>query len=292
MDAASQIRDFLTTRRARITPGAAGLPSHGRRRRVEGLRRDEVAMLAGISVEYYTRLERGNAGGVSREVLDAVADALQLDEAERTHLADLVRNARPTGAPRRSPAVRVRPGVQRVLDVIDAPAIVRNGRLDVLAANHLGRAIYAPMFDSPATPTNFARYAFLDPDAPAFFGDWDSASNDCVGLLRAEVGRDLYGRELTDLIGQLSTRSDAFRVLWARHDVRLHRRGPKVLHHPLVGEVSLHQESFTLPGDPSLMLAVYSPEPGSGSDDAIRMLASWLAADPSSVAPEQTTTAT
>jgi transcriptional regulator with XRE-family HTH domain len=279
MDATSQIREFLTSRRARIGPDAAGLPSQARRRRVEGLRRDEVAMLAGISVEYYTRLERGNAAGVSREVLDAVSDALQLDEAERVHLADLVRNARPTRAPRRSTTQRVRPGVQRVLDVIDAPAIVRNGRLDVLAANRLGRAIYAPMFDSTETPTNFARYAFLDPSAPEFFGSWDSACADCVGLLRAEVGRDLHGRELTDLIGQLSTRSEEFRVQWARHDVRLHRRGPKILHHPLVGEVSLHQESFTLPGDSSLMLAVYNPEPGSGSDDAIHMLASWIAAD-------------
>ncbi len=278
MDAVAEIREFLTSRRARVTPEAAGLSARARRR-VAGLRRDEVALLAGISVEYYTRLERGNVGGVSTEVLDAVADALQLDPDERAHLTNLVRAVRPTGAHRRSAPQRIRPGIQQVLDAIDAPAIVRNGRLDVLATNRLGRAMYAPMFDSDITPVNFARYAFLDPDAPTFLSDWDTACANCVGLLHAEAGRDMHSRELIDLIGQLSTRSEQFRVLWARHDVRMHHRGPKRLHHPLVGDLEVLQESFTLPGEPSLTMAVYTPEPASPSHDAIRLLASWVAPD-------------
>lgn len=278
MDAKTEIREFLTSRRERVTPEAAGL-TPGPRRRVKGLRRDEVATLAGISVEYYTRLERGGAGGASQEVLEAVADALQLDEGERTHLFDLVRAARPSGQRRRRPAQRIRPGLQQVLDAIDAPAIVRNGRLDVLAANCLGRAMYAPMFDTTVTPVNFARYAFLDPGAPAFFTDWVTACDDCVALLRAEVGRDLHGPELTDLVGQLSTRSEEFAQRWARHDVRIHHRGAKRLHHPIVGDLEVLQESFTLPSDPSLTLAVYTAEPASPSSDALRLLASWVAPD-------------
>lgn len=278
MDPKTQIRDFLTSRRDRVKPETVGLRP-GPRRRVKGLRRDEVAMLAGISVEYYTRLERGNAGGVSREVLDAVADALRMDDSERSHLVDLVRAVRPTPTRRKPSTGTVRPGVQQVLDAIDAPAIIRNGRLDVLASNRLGRAMYTPLFDSDVTPVNFARYLFLDSTAPTFFPDWVEACDDGVALLRSEVGRDINGRELTELIGQLSTQSEEFRVRWARHDVRSRHRGVKRLNHPLVGEIEVAQESFTFPGDPSSVLAVYTPEPSSRSQEALRLLASWVAPD-------------
>jgi transcriptional regulator with XRE-family HTH domain len=194
---------------------------------VPGLRRDEVAVLAGISVEYYTRLERGNLGGASEGVLDAVAGALHLDDTERAHLFDLSRTANmPANKPRRPTAQRVRPSVQRVLDaMVAAPAWVRNGRSDFLAGNRLGRALYAPIFKDPVRPANTARFTFLDPQAKAFYADWDRIANDMVGVLRAEAGRNPYDRSLTDLIGELSTRSEDFRVRWAAHNVRTHQTG-------------------------------------------------------------------
>ena len=217
-DVRSQIREFLTTRRARISPEQAGLPVYRTdRRRVSGLRREEVALLAGISPEYYIRLERGNATGISESVIDGIAHALQLDVAERAHLLDLLRTASTTRRPRRQPARRrVRPTVQRVIDSMHVtPAFVLNGRLDILAANDLGRALYAPMYVDPVRPPNNARFVFLDPRATEFFRDWNKAANDTVALLRAETGRDPYDRETSDLIGELSTRSDEFRRRWA-----------------------------------------------------------------------------
>ena len=182
MDNRTEIREFLASRRARLTPQQAGLPSYGGHRRVAGLRREEVALLAGVSVDYYTRLERGNLGGASESVLDALARALQLDEAERTHLFDLARAANATPGTRRRPASqRIRPGVQRVLDAMTgAPAWIRNGRADVLAANRLGRALYAPVFDSPVRPANTARFTFLDPRATDFYADWERTADDMV----------------------------------------------------------------------------------------------------------------
>ncbi len=248
-------------------------------RRVPGLRREEVALLAGVSVDYYTRLERGNLRGVSEGVLSAVADALRLDEAERAHLADLARaaNARTTPRPRR-PRAQVRPTLQRLLDAMTgAAAFIRNGRLDVLAANRLGRALYAPLFDgSPGTP-NLARFAFLDPRAPAFYADWDEMLRTTVAILRTEAGRDPYDRGLTDLVGELSTRSDAFRTLWAAHDVRLHRTGTKRMRHPMVGDLELDFEAFELPADAGLTLTTYTAAPGSASHDALQLLATWAA---------------
>ncbi len=207
------IREFLTTRRARITPEQAGLPAYGGTRRVKGLRRAEAALLAGISVEYYTRLERGNAAGISEGVLEGISRALQLDEAEHAHLLDLVRASGTTRPPRRRPSQqRVRPVVQQILDAMTGtPAYVRNGRLDILAANELGRALYAPVVDSTTSlpgPPNTARFVFLDPHAPAFFVDWDQAEADVVAILRAQAGRDPYDRTLSDLVGELSTRSE------------------------------------------------------------------------------------
>jgi transcriptional regulator with XRE-family HTH domain len=278
VDASNDIREFLISRRGRITPEQARLPTYGTNRRVTGLRREEVALLAGISAEYYVRLERGNMRGVSEDVLDGIARALQLDEAERMHLFDLARavNATPNRRGRRPTQERVRPVVQRILDsLVAVPAFVRNERLDVLGANRLGEAFYAPLFDEPVRPVNSARFVFLNPGATEFFLDWDTIANDAVGILRAEAGRDPYDKRLSDLIGELSTRSDEFRVRWAAHNVKLHRTGVKRFHHPVVGELTLDFESLDLPGDPGQKLLVYSAEPGSRSQEALDLLASW-----------------
>jgi transcriptional regulator with XRE-family HTH domain len=282
VDNRSEVRDFLTSRRAKVTPEQAGLPAYGGHRRVSGLRREEVALLAGVSADYYIRLERGNLSGVSDSVLEALVRALQLDEAERAHLLDLARaaNTSPAAARgRRRPASRLRPAVQRLLDVMTmAPAYVRNGRLDVLGANALGRAVFAPLFDTAAATPNIARFMFLDPAAQSFYRDWESLAGDTVALLRAEAGRDPYDRALTDLIGELSTRSEVFRAWWAAHNVRLHRSGVKHLHHPLVGELILAYESLELTSDTGLRLNAYTAEPGSASQDGLNLLASWSAA--------------
>jgi transcriptional regulator with XRE-family HTH domain len=282
VDSRTEIRDFLTSRRARITPERAGLPLYGGNRRVTGLRREEVALLAGVSVDYYTRLERGNLSGVSDGVLEALARALQLDEAERAHLFDLARAASTTATAaraRRRPAPQhVRPGVQRVLEAMTmAPAYVRNGRLDLLAANQLGRAVFAPLFATPGRPANIARFIFLDPAAGDFYVDWDSLASDTVALLRAEAGRNPYDRALSDLIGELSTRSETFGTRWAAHNVRFHRTGVKHLHHPVVGDLTLAYESMDLTADAGLRLNAYTAEPGTPSQDALQLLASWTA---------------
>jgi len=284
VDSQAEIRDFLTTRRARITPERAGLPAYGGHRRVSGLRREEVALLAGVSVDYYTRLERGNLTGVSDSVLEALARALQLDEAERAHLFDLTRAANTstvTARGRRRPAPHVRPGVQRLLDAMTmAPAYVRDGRLDVLGTNPLGRAVFAPLFDTAARVPNIARFIFLDRAAQDFYVEWEQLAGDTVALLRAEAGRDPYDRALTDLIGELSTRSEAFRTWWAAHNVRLHRSGVKHLHHPVVGELTLAYESMELVTDPGLRLNAYTAEPGTPAHEALNLLASWTATSP------------
>ncbi|MFI7131975.1 helix-turn-helix transcriptional regulator [Nonomuraea sp. NPDC050153] len=277
MDNRREIREFLTSRRARISPQQAGLPTYGTRR-VPGLRRGEVAQLAGVSVEYYSRLERGDLSGVSDQVLDALAHALRLNDAERTHLEDLARAAGPASRRRRrSTPDRVRPSVQRLLDsMAGAPSFVMNGRGDVLAANALGRALYAPMFDAAGPVPNHARFIFLDARSRLFWGNWERAADDTVALLHAEAGRDPYDKGLTDLVGELSTRSEDFRARWARHDVRRHHLGAKPFHHPVVGDLHLTYESMDLPAD-NLTLVAYGTEPGSDSEDKLRLLASWAA---------------
>ncbi|MEV8426888.1 helix-turn-helix transcriptional regulator [Streptomyces niveus] len=279
MDNRDEVKAFLTSRRARITPEQAGLQHYSRNRRVPGLRRNEVADLAGVSVEYYAQLERGNLSGVSDSVLDALARALQLDEAERAHLADLARTAGPAARSRRKSSARqVRPSVARILELMaEVPAFVNNARLDVLAANPLAQALYAPFFADPARPANHARFAFLNPRARDFWLDWEQIANDTVAVLRTEVGRDPYDKAMTDLIGELSTRSDEFRIRWAAHDVRLHRTGLKHFHHPVVGDLHLNFESMELTADPGLTLTAFSAEAGSPDDDALRVLASWAA---------------
>jgi MmyB-like transcription regulator ligand binding domain/Helix-turn-helix domain len=273
-----EIQTFLTTRRARISPEQAGLPHYdGDRRRVSGLRRDEVALLAGISSQYYTKLERGNAAGVSESVIDGIARALQLDEAERIHLVDLIRAAGTTTAPRRAAPQRVRATVQRVLDsMIGTPALVLNARLDIVTANQLGYALFSPVYAGPVRPANNARFVFLDPHATEFFREWDKVANDTVALLRAEAGRNAYDRRLFDLIGELSTRSNDFRRRWAAHDVQIHSTGIKLIHHPVVGDLDLPFESFPLSPDLSRSLLTYTPEPGSPTQDALTLLASWV----------------
>ncbi len=280
MDTSKEISEFLTSRRARITPEQAGLRTYGSSpRRVPGLRREEVALLAGVSVDYYTRLERGNAAGVSDTVLEALARALQLDDAERAHLFDLARAGHTsTTRRRRRPRQLIRPSVQHMLDAMSGvPAFVRNGRLDILGANRLGRALYSEQYEGAAQPPNTARFFFLDPRATTFYVDWDRVANDVVAVLRAEAGRDPYDRELSDLVGELSTRSELFRTLWAAHNVRRHDTGLKRFHHAVVGELTLTFEAMELVADPGLTMFVYTAEPGSKSEEALNLLASWTA---------------
>jgi transcriptional regulator with XRE-family HTH domain len=297
VDAANELSQFLTSRRAKVTPEQAGLPSYGQRR-VPGLRREEVASLAGVSVEYYKRLERGNATGASDAVLDALADALRLDDAERAHLFDLARATSPTTPRRRHRTAqqRVRPVVQRILDSINAPATVSNMRGDYLAANQLGRALYAPLFESGEQPPNGARFTFLDPAAQTFFVDWEKAAKDLVATLRSMAGRNPYDRALSDLVGELSTRSDAFRAWWAAHNVRYHQTGTKRLQHPVVGHLELSYEVMELAADTQLRLAIFTAEPGSRSEEALNLLASWAATsdqlpDETPAAPDPRSTA-
>ncbi|WP_153411283.1 helix-turn-helix transcriptional regulator [Nocardia macrotermitis] len=275
-----QVREFLTSRRARITPEQAGLPAYGGNRRVAGLRREEVALLAGMSIDYYVRMERGNLAGASDAVLDNLARALQLDDAERAHLFDLARAATPTPARRRraKPATGITPGLRQLLDIItDGPAWIRNARHDMLAANHLARALYAPMLADPRRPANSARFIYLDPAAREFFEDWDRAADDIAAMLRSEAGHNPHDRQLIELIGELSTRSEEFRTRWAAHNVRFHRTGHKNLHHPEVGRLELDFEAMEFPAHPGLTLLVYTAPADTPTADALRLLSTWAA---------------
>jgi len=282
MDAAAEIREFLTTRRARLTPAQAGLPDYGGRRRVPGLRREEVALLAGMSVEYYVRFERGNALGLSGEILDGIARALRLDDAERRHLDDLVQAATDGARPSRRRAAaheqRVGSGVLRLLDAMTGvPALVQNGRMDVVAINALGRALFAGLDARPGRPANFARFLFLDARARDFYRDWDDSARQIVSLLRAESGRSPRDAHLAELIAELRGHSDEFAGLWLEHDVDEHGTGAKRLRHPDVGDLDLGYEAMQLSGDPGLLFLAWTAEPGSASQDALRLLGSLSA---------------
>jgi len=279
MDNRREVRDFLVSRRGRITPEQVGLAACGGRRRVPGLRRGEVAQLAGVSVEYYTHLERGGVRGASESVLEAVARALRLDEAERAHLFDLARAAGAgAAAPRRRPArQRVRPVIQEILDGQLSPAWVVNGRADVVAANSPGRALFSPLFDDPARSVNIARFRFLNPRAVDFYREWDRTGRTVVAVLRAEAGKHPFDRALSDLIGELSARSEEFRTRWAAHEVELHRTGIARLHHPVVGDLDLLYEGLELPADPGLTLFIYTAAPGSNSRTALGLLVTLAA---------------
>ncbi|MEV5597773.1 helix-turn-helix transcriptional regulator [Streptomyces sp. NPDC052496] len=289
-----EIRGFLAGRRARITPAQAGLPTSARRR-VAGLRREEVAVLAGVSTEWYTRLEKGHIGGVSEDVLDAVARALRLDDDERTYLFDLARSARrESRAPSRRGDVEVPPRVQWLLDSMTmSSAFVRNGRTDIVAGNPLARALLAPMFDSATVDRhgrpNIARYVFLDPGAQDFFVDWGAAGAATAALLRAEAGREPRDRALRALVGELSTLSPEFRSRWAAHDVLMRHDGVKRLQHPAVGRLDLTFQSLglPLPGRAVHNLVVYTAEPGSASEDRLTLLDSWAATQSRTARPSR-----
>ncbi|TFD67778.1 helix-turn-helix transcriptional regulator [Cryobacterium ruanii] len=275
-DTRAEIREFLSSRRARVTPEQAGLPSYGSNRRVAGLRREKVAMLSGVSVDYYVRLERGNLSGASESVLDALARTLRLTDAEREHLFNLARTAGPGRTRRERPSMSVRPAVQQVLDAVsDAPAWVRNGRHDILAANRLGRALYSPVFDDPRRPVNTTRFTYLNPAAREFWRDYDQIANDAAAMLRLEAGRNPHDPGLIQLVGELSTQSELFRQRWASRDVMHHRSGLKRIHHPVVGDLDLNYESMELPSEPGLVMNVYTAPIGSPTADALKVLASW-----------------
>src|ERR1700716_442045 len=269
-----EIREFLTSRRARIAPERAGLHSYGNRR-VPGLRREEVAVLAGVSDPYYTRLERGDVNGVSQDVLEALARALELDDAERAHLFDLASAAQPTEARDHQGRDKqcVRPAVQWTLDAITgAAAFVSNERLDLLAANQLGRALFCELYAAPARPVNCARFVFLDAKAESFYDDWEYVAGECVAILRSAAGRDPHDRGLSDLVDELAAQSEAFRIRWAAHDVRFHNTGVKHFHHPVVGDLSVSLTRLDLPADPGLTIFIYSAEPGSRSEESLTRL--------------------
>jgi transcriptional regulator with XRE-family HTH domain len=273
-----EVSDFLKSRRARITPQMAGLPVYGGLRRVPGLRREELAAVSGMSVDYYNRLERGNLTGVSDSILESLVRALKLDDAERTYLFDLARAAnikRPRQRRRGTP--KLDPRLQHLLDgMTGIPAFIQNGRLDVLAMNDLARALYHPEGQDSAREGNFARFVFLDPtrdDLP----DWESTAQDVVAILRQEAARDANNRDLSDLVGELSTKSEDFRTMWAAQNVKLHRAGPKQFHHPVVGDFELNYQALQLPGDEGLTLIAYSAEPGTPGHDALNLLATWAA---------------
>jgi len=280
MDNRAQVREFLLSRRERISPAQAGLPAYGGgNRRVKGLRREEVALLAGVSIDYYVRMERGNLTGASDAVLDGIVGALQLDEAERAHLFDLARAAQPASPrQRRTKPSGLTSGIQQVLDAItDAPAWVRNARHDMLAANRLARALYAPVLADPRRPANNARFTYLDPAARDFFADWERAADDIAAMLRSEAGSNPHDKLLVELIGELSTRSEEFRRRWAAHNVRFHRTGHKRIHHPVVGTLDLDYEAMEFPAHPGLTLLAYTAAAGTPTADSLRLLASWAA---------------
>ncbi|WP_328293920.1 helix-turn-helix transcriptional regulator [Kineococcus sp. NBC_00420] len=282
----AQVREFLSSRRARITPERAGLPAYGGNRRVAGLRREEVAMLAGVSVDYYVRMERGDLAGASDGVLDALANALQLDEAEREHLVALAHAGQITAkARRRRPGpLTVRPAVQQVLDAITAaPAWVRNARHDILAMNFTARALYSPVLASPEAgvagkrPANTTRFVYLDPAARDFFVDYDRIARDAAAMLRLEAGANPHDTDLIALVGELSTRSELFRQHWAAHDVKFHRSGKKRLNHPAVGMLDLDFESVELPSEPGLRVNIYTAAADTPTADGLKLLVSWAA---------------
>ncbi|MCC9067155.1 helix-turn-helix transcriptional regulator [Arthrobacter cryoconiti] len=278
MNNRNEIREFLASRRAKLTPQQVGLPTFGGIRRVPGLRRGEVSQLAGVSVEYYTRLERGSLAGVSDSVLDSIARALRLTEAEHQHLFNLAKAASSAPRTRRRAAKEIDPSIQQILDgMVGIPAFVQNRSLDIVAANDLGRALYSEAFKEPAHRLNYARFVFFNRGSESLYADWNLAADTVVAMLHAEAGRDPFDRCLTDLVGELSTRSTEFRRRWAQHDVRHHRSGVKTLRHPSVGDLVLHFNALELSASPGLTMFAYTAEPGSSSEDGLALLASWAA---------------
>lgn len=289
IDLRAEIKEFLSTRRARISPEDAGLPAYGGNRRVKGLRREEVAMLSGVSVDYYIRMERGNLAGASESVLDALASALQLDDAERDHLFALARESGASPARRRTrPSTTVRPPLQQILDAIsDAPAWIRNGRHDILAMNPLAAALYAPVLADGRRPANTTRFVYLEEQkARDLFVDYDQIARDAAAMLRLEAGRNPHDKALIELVGELSTRSELFRRRWASQDVRYHRSGVKRIRHPAVGQLDLDFEALALPAEPGLQLNIYTAAAGTPTADGLKLLASWTASQNTITSPQ------
>ncbi len=281
MNPRDELRDFLMSRRARITPEQAGITAIGTRR-VAGLRREEVAMLAGLSNDYYTRLEKGKVAHPSESVIEAVSRVLELDEAEHVHLLNLVAamgNRSGKVAPPRPGGPAPRPSLQWMVDAMtEAVALVADSRLDVVAMNHLARALYSPMLDGAGdTRPNFARFAFLDPASRELYPDWEGAARVAVAQLRMAAGRQPKNRALSALVGELATQSEEFRTMWAAHEVRLHFAGTKYFTHPAVGAIELSYHTVELPSDPGHALTVYNAVPESPSADALRLLSAWAA---------------
>jgi transcriptional regulator with XRE-family HTH domain len=278
MDRRAELTEFLKSRRARVQPEELGIKVYGGRRRVPGLRREELAQAAGVSADYYVRLEQGRADNVSEEILDAVANVLELTGDERKHLAALAKPRRRRA--RRRTVQRVRPGVQRLLDALtDVPAFVLGHRMDVLAWNRPAAALVADFEALPARERNVPRMVFLDPSARDLYPQWDAVAAESVDYLRMYAGRAPEDPELAELVGELSIHSPEFRELWARHDVVDKGHGTKVLRHPVVGEISVAYETLQLPGDADQLLVTYTVEPGSPSEQNLRLLASWAGPD-------------
>ncbi|SER75215.1 Helix-turn-helix domain-containing protein [Lentzea xinjiangensis] len=274
VDPRTELSEFLRSRRARLSPDDVGLPRYGRTRRVPGLRREELAQLAGVSVAYYTRLEQGNGRNVSDEVLDSIANALQLDDAERTHLRNLA--VCPHGSKKKKAAdTRIRPALHHLLDNIGVPAYIGGRRSDVLAWNPMAAALFGDWSELPPRERNWARFIFLRPSYQDLFVNWESKAADVVGFLRMDAGCYPNDPELAALVGELSVKSEPFRQLWARHDVKQKSFGTKAVRHPLVGEMTLAYESLRMPGEPDLHLVTYHAEPGTASAEAMQLLASW-----------------
>ena len=236
--------------------------------------------MAGVSVEYYARMERGALRGVSAEVLDALARVLRLDEAETDHLHALAEAADPQAVRRRGSRAEqqpFRPSLQRFIDAITMPVWVRDRRMGFVAANALGRALYSPLLDDPASRGNTARFVFLSPASREFFPDWEQGASDVVATLRAYAGQNPHDRRLTDLIGELATRSDDFRRRWASQDVWHHRSGIKRIRHPEVGDLELAYEAMSFPANPEWFMFGYTAEPGSPSEELLKLLGSLAA---------------
>lgn len=283
MSSSAEVREFLMSRRARITPQMAGLPDVGPRR-VPGMRRVEVAALAGVSIEYYSKLERGALAGVSVQVLDAIARALQLDDAERAHLFHLADAAAGTSQIVRPIRRSTRrwipaPALQWTLDAITSPAIVVNNRQDLLATNLLGRAMHADLFTGAGDPPNFSRFIFLDDRAHEFYPDWATAADMNVAILRTSAGQDPHDKALHDLVGELSTRSPEFVRRWSSHNVRIHGTGTKRFHHQVAGDLSLNYQTMAMNAEPGLSMTIYTAEPASPSAQALTLLGAWAATD-------------
>jgi transcriptional regulator with XRE-family HTH domain len=275
VDMKDEIREFLASRRARVTPAQIGMPTGDSERRVPGLRREEVATLAGVSVDYYTKLERGKITSASDSVLDAIARALQLDDAERTHLFDLFRPSIPAARTPKPAPTALRESLQRMLDSITVPAVAYNARQDIVGANLLGRAMFSQLFESDRP--NLARYIFLDPRSQNFFDDWELACSLTAAMLRYTVGRDPLAADLTALIGELSALSPEFRSHWAAQDVHEHRHGRKRFHHPEVGALEADYDVLDIPGEPGVSVTTYTAPAGTTTAEKLTLLASWTA---------------